>query len=128
MTEEDFFVPVFDDNGKIISIMDNRYWDTEITDIKEVIRILNEQHQTIQMWSRSSKKITDLLKENTKPTTTDRGNDVYLDIDPETKRCKYEQTVICNKCWYYSTYFLNCALMMEDDQYKKALRLGLVKE
>ena len=128
MSKKDYFEPVFDDNGKIIAIKDNRYYGIEITDIKEVIRVLNEEHQTIRMWCKSSKKITQLLEENTKPTTTDRGRDVYLDIDPETRRCKYENTFICNKCWYYSTYFLDCALMMEDNQYQKALTLGLVKE
>ena len=129
MTENEYFVPVFDDNGKIIAIMDNRYYGVELTDIKEVIRVLNEQEQTIMMWCKSSKKITRLLEENTKPTTTDRYfEDVYLDIDMETKRCKYENTFICNKCAYYSTYFLDCRLMMQDKQYQKALALGLVRE
>lgn len=128
MTEKEYFVPVFDDNGKIIAIKDNRYYGVELTDIEEVIRVLNEQEQTIIMWCKSSKKITRLLEENTKPTTTDRGREVYLDIDCETKRCKYENTFICNKCSYYSTYFLDCRLMMQDKQYQKALSLGLVKE
>lgn len=129
MTENDDFVPVFDDDGKIIAIEDNRYWHNQITNIEEVIRILNEQRQTIKMWCKGSKKITKLLEENTKPTTTNRySEEVYLDIDLETKRCKYEETVICNKCAYYSTYFLDCRLMMGDNQYQKALDLGLVKE
>ncbi len=103
MTKNDDFVPVFDDDGKIIAIGDNRHWHNQITK---------------------------LLEENTKPTTTTKpySEEVYLDIDIETKRCKYEDTVICNKCAYYSTYFLNCRLMMGDDQYQKALGLGLVKE
>ena len=130
MTKNDDFVPVFDDDGKIIAIGDNRHWHNQITNIPDVIRILNEQRQTIKMWCKRSKKITKLLEENTKPTTTTKpySEEVYLDIDIETKRCKYEDTVICNKCAYYSTYFLNCRLMMGDDQYQKALGLGLVKE
>lgn len=128
MTENTYFTPVFDDNGKIIAIDDNRHWYNQITNIEEVIRILNEQRQTIMMWCKKSEKITKLLEDNTKPTTTDSGEDVYLNIDLETKRCKYENTVICNKCTYYSTYFLDCRLMMEDKQYQKALSLGLVKE
>ena len=129
MTENTNFTPVFDDKGKIIAIDDNRHWHNQITNIEEVIRILNEQRQTIMMWCKRSEKITKLLLENTKPTTwISGGEDAYLDIDLETKRCKYENTVICNKCGYYSTYFLNCRLMMEDKQYQKALSLGLVKE
>ena len=128
MTKKDYFVPVYDDEGKITSIMDNSYYPTEITSMERVIEILNEQEATIRMWCNSSKKITQLLKENTKPTTTDRGRDVYLDIDLETKRCKYENTFICSNCEYYSTYFLDCRLMMEDHQYKKALKLGLIRE
>ncbi len=129
MTENTDFTPVFDDNGKIIAIDDNRHWHNQITNIEEVIRILNEQRQTIMMWCKRSEKLTKLLLENTKPTTwSSGGEDAYLDIDLETKRCKYENTVICNKCGYYSTYFLDCRLMMEDKQYQKALSLGLVKE
>lgn len=129
MTENTDFTPVFDNNGKIIAIDDNRHWHNQITNIEEVIRILNEQRQTIMMWCKKSEKLTKLLLENTKPTTwSSGGEDAYLDIDLETKRCKYENTVICNKCGYYSTYFLDCRLMMEDRQYQKALSLGLVKE
>ena len=128
MTENTDFTPVFDNNGKIIAIDDNRHWHNQITNIEEVIRILNEQRQTIMMWCKKSEKLTKLLLENTKPTTwSSGGEDAYLDIDLETKRCKYENTVICNKCGYYSTYFLDCRLMMEDRQYQKALSLGLVK-
>ncbi|WP_405285927.1 hypothetical protein [Methanobrevibacter sp.] len=97
----------------------------EINSIEEVIEILNEQDKTIQMWTKNNEKTTKLLVENTKPTYKDN---VYLDIDTETKSCKYEHTIICSKCDYYSTYFLDCRLMMQDDQYKKALELGLVKE
>ena len=127
--EYDYFIPLRDDNGKIVSILDTRYGDnTKIDTIEEVIDILNEQYRIIKQWSKSSGKISKLLKENTKPTTTDGGRDVYLDIDFETKRCRYEKTLICNKCAYYSTYFLDCRLMMEDKQYQKALKLGLVKK
>lgn len=127
MTENDDFVPIFNDNGEIIAIDDNRHFYNQITNIEEVIEILNEQRQTILMWCKKSDKITKLLKENTKPTKNLSYGDVYLDIN-EDKRCKYENTVICNKCAYYSTYFLDCRLMMEDKQYQKALKLGLVKE
>lgn len=127
MTENDDFVPVFNDNGEIIAIDDNRHFYNQITNIEEVIEILNEQRQTIMMWCKKSDKITKLLKENTKPTKNLSYGDVYLDIN-EDKRCKYENTVICNKCAYYSTYFLDCRLMMEDKQYQKALDLGLVRE
>ena len=105
MTENTDFTPVFDNNGEIIAIDDNRHWHNQITNIEEVIRILNEQRQTIMMWCKKSEKLTKLLLENTKPTTwSSGGEDAYLDIDLETKRCKYENTVICNKCGYYSTY------------------------
>ena len=127
MTGTDDFVPVFDDNGKIIAINDNKHWHNQITNIEEVIEILNEQRRTILMWCKKSDKITKLLKENTKPTKSTSYGDVYLDMG-EDKRCKYENTCICDKCAYYSTYFLDCRLMMEDKQYQKALRLGLVKE
>lgn len=127
MTENDDFVPVFGDDGKIIAIDDNRHWHNQITNIEEVIEILNEQRRTILMWCKKSDKITKLLKENTKPTTSISFGDVYLDIG-EDKRCKYENTCICDECTYYSFYFLDCRLMMEDEQYKKALELGLVKE
>lgn len=124
----DYFIPLRDDGGKIVSILDTRYWNTKIDTIEEVIDILNEQHRSIKRWSKSSGKLSKLLKENTKPTTTDGGRDVYLDIDFETNRCRYEKTLICDNCAYYSTYFLDCRLMMEDKQYQKALKLGLVKK
>lgn len=126
MTEE-YFAPVYDEDGKIISIKDNRYYNKEITSIEEVINTLNEQHSTIVMWCKSISKIKKLLEENTEPTANDRGKDVYLSIG-ENKRCRYEKTVICNKCGYFSSYFLDCRFMMEDKQYQKAKRLGLVKE
>lgn len=126
MTEKDKVIINYDENRKPISVTDNRYYSTEITSIEELVNIINEQDQTINMWCKSSRKIIKLLEENTKPTTYDRG-DVYLDIGDD-KRCKYEGTVICHKCGYFSTYFLDCRLMMGDKQYKKALYLGLVKE
>ena len=55
-------------------------------------------------------------------------DDLYLDIDPDSKRCKYERTFVCNKCGMFSSYFLDCRLMMGDMQYQKALELGLVEE
>ena len=124
---EEYFTPVYGEDGKIISIKDNRYFNQEITSIEEVINTLNEQHGTIVMWCKSSRRIEKLLEENTKPTANDRGEDVYLSIG-ENKRCRYENTFICNKCGYFSSYFLDCRLMMEDKQYQKAKRLGLVKE
>lgn len=126
MTEKDKVIINYDEKGKAISVIDNRYYGTEITSIEELVNIINEQDQTIEMWCKSSRKIIKLLEENTKPTAYDRG-DVYLDIGDD-KRCKYEDTVICYKCGYFSSYFLDCRLMMEDNQYKKALYLGLVKE
>lgn len=125
---DDDFIPVFDDNGKIIAVDDNRHWHNKITNMEDVIRILNEQRRTIIMWCKTSKRRDKLLKENTKPTANVGFEDVYLDIDMETKRCKYEDTFICNDCSFYSSYFLDCRLMMEDEQYKKALELGVVKE
>lgn len=100
----------------------------EYKTVDKLVEKLNEQEQVIVHWCKSSQKITKLLEENTKPTTNVRFEDVYLDIDNETKRCKYEQTFICNKCAFYSKYFLDCRLMMEDRQYKKALELGLIEE
>lgn len=126
MTKE-YFTPVYDEEGKITSIEYGRYYKQEITSIEEVIDTLNEQHGTIVMWCKSSCRIEKLLEENTKPTANDRGEDVYLSIG-ENKRCRYEKTFICNKCGYFSSYFLDCRLMMEDHQYQKAKQLGLVKE
>ena len=126
MTEE-YYKPVYDEEGKITSIEYGTYYKQEITSIEEVINTLNEQHGTIMMWCKSSRRIEKLLKENTKPTANDRGEDVYLSIG-ENKRCRYEKTFICNKCGYFSSYFLDCRLMMEDHQYQKAKQLGLVKE
>lgn len=128
MTEkEEYYTPVYGEDGKIISIKHGTYYKEEITSIEEVIRILNEQEATIRMWCKSSSKLKKLLEENTKPTANDSGKDVYLSIG-ENKRCRYEKTLICNKCGYFSTYFLDCRLMMEDNQYQKAIKLGLVKE
>ena len=126
MTEKRF---VLTENGdkKMVQEMslNGSVWQ-EYATVEELLDKLNEQHETIRMWVESSQKIINLLEENTKPTAYDDG-DVYLNIG-EDKRCKYERTVICNKCTYFSSYFLDCRLMMEDYQYKKALSLGLVKE
>ena len=124
---EDKFVAEYGENGKIVAIIDKRYWNASITSINEVLDVLNEQERINSHFVQETNKLRKLLKENTKPTTSISHGDVYLDIN-EDKRCKYENTVICNKCAYYSTYFLDCILMMEDKQYQKALELGLVKE
>ena len=121
----EYFTPVYNKKGKITSIIDNRYHNQEINSIERVISILNEQQGTIRMWCESSSRLKKLLEENTKPTTND-GGDVYLSIG-EDKRCRYEKTFICNKCKYFSNYFLDCRLMMGDDQYQKAVKLGLVE-
>ena len=89
--------------------------------------MLNEQERINSHFVQEINKLRKLLKENTKPTTSISYGDVYLDIGDD-KRCKYENTCICDKCAYYSTYLLDCRLIMEDKQYKKALELGLVKE
>jgi len=101
----------------------------EYTTVDEILDKLNEQDRVINHWAKSSSKITNLLQEAVKPTAKSRyDNPIFLSIDLETKRCKYEKTVICNNCDYFSTYFLDCRFMMEDKQYKKAVELGLVKE
>ena len=128
MTEkEEYYKPVYDEDGKITSIKYGTYYIQEITSIEEVIQLLNEQKDTIRMWRKLSSKLKKLLEENTKPTANHGGEDVYLSIG-ENKRCRYEKTFICNKCGYFSSYFLDCRLMMEDNQYQKAKWLGLVKE
>ena len=125
--KEEYYKPVYDEDGKITSIKYGTYYKHEITSIEEVIHLLNEQKDTIRMWCKSNKKLKKLLEENTKPTANHGGEDVYLSIG-ENKRCGYEKTFICNKCGYFSSYFLDCRLMMEDNQYQKAKWLGLVKE
>ena len=125
--KEEYYKPVYDEDGEIASIEYGTYYKHKITSIEEVIQLLNEQKVTIRMWCKSSSKLKKLLEENTKPTANDRGKDVYLSIG-ENKRCRYEKTFICNKCGYFSSYFLDCRLMMEDNQYQKAKWLGLVKE
>ena len=112
------------ENNRICEVGVNGFIITEISTVDEVVDTLNELYDTVMMWTCNSKKITKLFKEAVKPTSSD---DVFLDINIETKRCKYENTIICNDCDYYSSYFLDCRLMMGDDQYKKALELGLIK-
>ena len=126
MTEKRFVLTENGDKKSVQEISLNGSVWQEYTTVEKLVDKLNEQYETIQMWVKSSSKITKLLEENTKPTAYD-GGDVYLNIG-EDKRCKYERTTICNNCTYFSSYFLDCRLMMEDDQYKKALSLGLVKE
>ena len=128
MSEDDAFIPVYDEDNHIIAIKDNRYdlLPREINDMKRVIELLNEQDSIIKMWVKHGNRIDKLLEENTKPTTYDKG-DVYLSIG-EDKQCRYEKTFICSKCAYYSNYFADCRLMMEDKQYQKAIKLGLIKE
>ena len=124
---EDKFVAKYGEDGKIVAIIDKRYWNIGITSMNEVLDVLNEQERINSHFVQEINKLRKLLKENTKPTTSISYGDVYLDIGDD-KRCKYEDTCICDKCAYYSTYFLDCRLIMEDKQYKKALKLGLVKE
>lgn len=104
MTEKRFILNDDKDKKSVQEIgLNGRVWQ-EYTTVEELIDKLNEQHETILMWVKSSKKITELFEENTKPTAHDGGY-VYLDIDCETKRCKYEKTTICDKCTYFSSYF-----------------------
>lgn len=122
------FEVVIEDGHKFIrETRDNGYVWKEYHDIGSIVDELNEQYGTIMMWCESSKKIIKLLKENTKPTHNIHGENMYLDIDNDTKRCKYENTIICSSCGYYSGYFLDCRLMMNNNQYEKAKSLGLVK-
>ena len=126
MTENKRFILKETENEKRVQeITNNGYVFQEYTTVESLIDKLNEQYDTIRMWVASSEKITKLLEENTKPTAYD-GGDVYLDIDGG--RCKYEHTVICYKCTYFSSYFLDCRLMLDDYQYKKALELGLIQD
>ena len=127
MTGKERFVKVMVEDSVVVHeiSLNGSVWH-EYTSVEDVVDKLNEQYETIHMWVKGSEKITKLFKENTKPTCYDCGRAVYLDIDSGTKRCKYERTVICDKCAYFSSYFLDCRLMMEDYQYKKALELGLV--
>ena len=127
MTENNYFIPIYDNNNKIIAIK-NKIFDSELKSLTEIINILNLQQNLIQQIENENSRFKHLLKENIKPTTKDGFKDVYLDIDTKTKRCKYEKTFVCYDCWYFSSYFLNCSLMMEDEQYKKALELGVVKK
>ena len=130
MTKDRFIIGT-NDEGKncILEIGKTDFVYSKYYTVESVVDVLNEQNRTIWMWVHKDEKLTKLLLENTKPTTwISGGEDAYLDIDLETKRCKYEDTVICNKCGFFSSYFLNCRLMMEDNQYRKAVELGLVEE
>ena len=109
MTENKKFKLVFDENGKPIEIKGGY---TRITSLEQVVDTLNDLNSTVYYHLNTINKLKSLLDEKVEPT----------------KRCKYERTFICDKCSAYSTYFLDCRLMMGDDQYKKALQLGLVKE
>ena len=116
--------PVYE-NGKIIKVTGN-YGDDMVC-VEQLVDELNELDYSRDIWRKSHEKLKKLLYEKIKPTYSDN---VYLDINDETKRCKYENTDICLhfKCDYYSTVFLNCRLMMGDDQLRKAKELGLWKE
>ena len=122
MTEKRYN-PVYED-GKIIKVTGN-YGDDMVC-VEQLIDELNDLNHTRDIWMKYAKKLEKLLYEKMKPTYSD---DVYLDIDEETGRCKYEHTHVCLdfKCDYYSTYFLDCRLMMEDGQLRKAKELGLVE-
>lgn len=128
MTKDNRFILTENNDKKCVQeiSLNGSVWQ-EYTTVEQLVDKLNEQHETIRMWVKLSEKITKLFEENTNPTAYD-GGDVYLDIDFETKRCKYERTTICHKCTYFSSYFLDCRLMLDGYQYKKALELGLVKK
>lgn len=117
------YKPVYED-GKIIKVTGN-YGDDMVC-VEQMIDELNDLNHTCNILRKNGKKLKKLLYEKIKPTYSD---DVYLDIDEETGRCKYEYTNVCHdfKCDYYSTYFLDCRLMMGDMQLKKAKELRLVK-
>ena len=121
MNENKRFELVLNDDGKPIEIKGDY---TTITSLKQVVDVLNDLNSTVYYHLDTIKKLESLLEEKVEPTY----DDYYLDIDLTTKRCKYENTFICYKCGLFSSYFLDCRLMMENDQYKKALDLGLVKE
>lgn len=112
---------IFDNDGRPIQI---KHGFTELNSLEDVVDELNDLNSTIHYHIKTINKLKSLLDEKVEPTY----DDYYLDIDMSTKRCKYENTFICNKCGVYSKYFLDCRLMMEDEQYQKALKLGLVKE
>lgn len=120
MTEKRFEL-VLNDDGKPISIKGGY---TTITSLEQVVDVLNDLNSTVYYHLDTIKKLESLLEEKVEPT----HDDMYLDIDLSTKRCKYENTFICYKCGAFSSYFLDCRLMMGDEQYKKALYLGLVEE
>ena len=115
--------PVYDDDGKIIGVTGSICKEKMVC-VEELIAELNALDHTKNIWREYEKKYKKLLYEKIEPTYSDN---VYLAIDNETKRCKYEHTHVCLdfKCDYYSTYFLNCRLMMEDNQLRKAKELGL---
>lgn len=121
MTENKKFKLVFDENGKPIEIKGGY---ARITSLDQIVDTLNDLNSTVYYHLNIINKLESLLDEKVEPTY----DDMYLDIDLTTKRCKYENTFICSKCGAYSTYFLDCRLMMGYAQYKKALQLGLVKE
>ena len=123
MTEKRF---VFDkEEGVINEINDGEIIITYYT-VESIVDKLNEVFGLEQHFAKKYSKLSNLLEEVVKPSAND-GGDVYLNLD-ENKKCKYEHTVVCKDCKYYSGYFLDCRLMFEDSQYKKALELGLVKE
>ena len=114
--------PIYRD-GKIVKVTGN-YGDDMVC-VEQMIDELNNLNQTLDIWMKNAEKLKKLLYEKIKPTS----DNIYLDIDRETGRCKYEHTQVCLdfKCDYYSTYFLDCRLMMEDKQLRKAKELGLVE-
>lgn len=121
MTENKQFELVLNDDGKPILI---KRGYTRITSLEQIVDTLNDLNSTVYYHLDTIKKLESLLEEKVEPTYDDE----YLDIDLTTKRCKYENTFICYKCGVFSTYFLDCRLMMGDEQYQRALQLGLVKE
>ena len=118
---------VFDkEKGVINELSDGGRIKSTYYSVEEVVDKLNEEYGLEQHFARKCGKLSELLKEVVKPTAN-VGGDVYLSLD-ENQKCKYEHTIICNDCEYFSDYFLDCRLMFEDYQYRKALELGLVKK
>ena len=85
MTENKRFELVLNDDGKPIEIKGGY---TTITSLKQVVDVLNDLNSTVYYHLDTIKKLESLLEEKVEPTY----DDVYLDIDLTTKRCKYENT------------------------------------
>ena len=104
---------VFDkEKGVINELSDGGRIKSTYYSVEEVVDKLNEVFGLEQHFAKKYGKLSKLLEEVVKPSANDDG-DVYLSLD-ENKKCKYQHTVVCNDCKYFSDYLLDCRLMFED--------------